>query len=90
MDNLTIFKNIPEKISIEKNKILYNDLLNKLTEKEWRNLINCWQKNSSLLRFNSTKTEFKKIPDLNHSKYYDILSLWLQYYTDHQTYKSTN
>ena len=90
MDNLTTFKNIPEKISIKKNKILYNTLLNKLTEKEWINLINCWQKNSSLLRINSTKIEFKKISNLEHSKYYDILYLWLQYYTDHQTYKSTN
>ena len=87
MNNLTIFKNIPEKISIKENKVLYNDLLNKLTEKQWTKLISCWQKNSSLLRFNCTKIEFKKISNLEHSKYYDILSLWLQYYTDHQTHK---
>lgn len=87
MNDFKIFKTIPKKISTKENKILYNDLLNKLTEKEWTNLINCWQQNSSLLRFNSTKIEFKKIPILEHSKYYDILCLWLQYYTDHQTYK---
>jgi hypothetical protein len=87
MNDFKIFKTIPKKISTKENKILYNDLLNKLTEKEWTNLINCWQQNSSLLRFNSTKIEFKKFKNLEHSKYYDILYLWLQYFTDYQTYK---
>lgn len=87
MDNLTTFKNIPEKIYTEENKVLYNNLLEKITEKNWIKIIKCWQQNSSLLRFNSTKLEFQKIQNLEHSKYYDILCLWLQYFTDRQTYK---
>tara|TARA_A100001011_G_scaffold164449_1_gene173068 strand:- start:39 stop:311 length:273 start_codon:yes stop_codon:yes gene_type:complete len=87
MENFSIFKNIPEKISTEENKELYNHLLEKIQEKTWIKLIKCWQQNSSLLRFNSTKLEFQKIQNLEHSKYYDILSLWLQYFTDYQTYK---
>ncbi len=89
MQNLILFRSIPKKISTDSNRELYVNLFNKLTTKEWINLINCWQKNSSLLRIKNTKTVFRKIKNLEHSKYYDILYLWLQYFTDKQTYNIT-
>ena len=71
MEDFSIFKNIPEKIYTEENKVLYNNLLEKITEKNWIKIIKCWQQNSSLLRFNSTKLEFQKIQKL--SEFFCIL-----------------
>jgi len=82
------FNSIIEKILIIENKDNYKTLQNILTIEEWIKLIKIWSESTSLLRINNFKTEFKKIKNLEHSKYYDCLFLWLQYYTDQITYKT--
>jgi hypothetical protein len=82
------FNLIIGKIIIEENKTIYKTLQNILTKEEWLKLMKIWLESSSLLRINNFKTEFNKIKNLEHSKYYDCLFLWLQYYTDQITYKT--
>ena len=82
------FNSIIEKILIIENKDNYKTLQNILTIEEWIKLIKIWSESTSLLRINNFKTEFNKIKNLEHSKYYDCLFLWLQYYTDQITYKT--
>ena len=88
-EKLIEFNSIIEKILIEENKNNYKILQNKLTNVEWLKIIKVWFESSSLLRINNFKIEFNKIKNLEHSKYYNCLILWLQYYTDQITYKKT-
>ena len=80
------FKLCIHKILNDKHTELFNELLQKLSEKQWLKIINIWHHSSPLLRYNNFKNEFHKVNNLEHSKYYDCLTLWLVYYVDQITY----
>ena len=79
--NLNIFAEILN----EKQKFKYMILFQKINQQQWIELIDIWEKSSSLLRWNNIVNKLK-IYKIIESDDLNILIFVLQYYVDKKTY----